>query len=375
MNPLNQLIQEKFIKNKSFCAYYSIYDNEKIFRFNVNWQEKNVNDIFLAEVEKTWNQTNEHKNFDFYIHDMHSFKQELIHSFIKKESFSNFKNAHHSFFKNFGMIELFNIYCKDNYKFKNKDNPYQKHILFTLEQDFTKHKDFHPFDFIKTLELNLMISENKYLELKENLFVFLNNHYSLAKDSYVKYYSSKEEKEVIKEFDLSVYNGIRKHIKQEDLHLYKEYWKSIKIKDNVNSLFSISEERTIIFDVNYSFLEKNYPSIVHSKTAKEASDFSLSFINNNFKELHLTNIKSDESSSQLLCIFNSNLTKDDLFEIMQKSFALFEKCKLSSNMIVKNEFLDIYNQEIENISSFISYCTLKNGLKENKITNQSKLKI
>lgn len=375
MNPLNKLIQEKFIKNKSFCAYYSIYDNDKTFRFNVNWQDNNVNDLFLSEIEKTWNQSQEDKNFNFYIHDMAAFKKDLIHSFIKKESFSNFQNAYHSFFKNFGMIELFTIYCKDNYTLKNKNNPYQKHILFTLNQDFKKHKDFHPFDFIKTINLNFMIPENKYCELKENLFVFLQNHYSLAKTLYVTHYSNEEEKNVIKEFDLSVYNGIRKHIKKEDLHIYKEYWKSINIKENINSLFSISEEKNIIFDVNYSFLEKNYPSIIHVEYAQQASDFVLSTINHNFKELQLTKIQSDESSYQFLCIFKSNLTQDDLLEIIKKSFDIFEKCKISSNIRIKNEFEDIYEQEIKNISAFIAYSILNNELKDNSEVKQIKLKI
>lgn len=246
-----------------------------------------------------------------------------------------------------------------------------------LKQDYTKNINFNHKEIVESLSFNFN-SKNNYLELKESLYMFLQKNYSKTKEGYLKYYknSSKEELELEKSFDLLIYEKIKKHIKEEDLNYYKDFWKSILIKEKATKFLIEPKEIFYVFDIQYAYISERFSSINNSMYAKEACEFVSNFISNQFSEdVSISIIKKEDLFSQFVCEFkNKNINKENIQEIIIKSFNLFENCKLTQHKYIRNEYLNIFEDTIKEIKKDISYFNLNGDLKTNRNQNK-KIKI
>jgi hypothetical protein len=359
-----KLLKEKFFDKGTASVYWQKdYSNQTNgYAFKKYASHGDPAEQFLLELETDLAKPIEKKSFKFTIREMKALKRTTLLSFIKSnKSLEDFENVFHSFYKNFGMDDLFNnFHIKGDFNGQiPKNHPYSPYILFLLKQDFTSNQSFSPDNFMKALSFNFKSNENNYVDLKESLYAFLNTHYEKAKEQNAGSYLKEERN---RSFDLQVYERIKKHIRENDLVGYSKFWKSILIKEQSQDLFTVPKEEFFVFNIQHAYLTNNYSSLTNSEYAKSACEFVGNFFNSNLKEyLNITLIKQEDSFTRFVCEFKQpTFKKENLQHFINSALKLHEDCNLIQTNYLRNEYRAKYEEGIAKMRKELTYFVLDN---------------
>lgn len=373
-----KLLKEKFF-DKGTAGVYDpkIHFNHK-YALKTYASHGDITDKFLKRLEVDLAKPIEQKSLTFAIREMKGFKRTSLLSFIKQNnSLKDFENVFHSFYKNFGIDDLFNnLQIKADYSGRiPKNHPYSPYILFLLKQDFTSNESFCPDNFLKALSFNFNSTNENYVDLKESIYAFLNNHYEKAKQQAGGSYLNKEER--IRSFDLQVYERVKNYIKEDDLGLYDKFWKSILLTEKAQNLITIPQEYFFIFNIEHSYLTNKYPSLTNSIYAKSSCEFVRNFFNASLSEyFNLNIIQQNDLFTQFVCEFKQpTLKKENLQHFIEASLNLHAECKFIENNYLKYEYKDKYESGISKMKKEITYFVMENTIptKENIKTKVNKI--
>lgn len=334
-----------------------------------NWvSDDDCSDFFLSDLEKDLKLPLDKKTLKFHAYNMLGFKNDLLRLVMKNATYEEFDTTFHSFFKNFPLQEIIDFFYQrpsKNYFTNKQPSSYKDpYVLYLLRQDFRSVSSMDKKLYFNFLNFRIQPNDQQYLELKESLYMFLDNHHEKAKATLMRNTHDTYQQKILKDFELQVHQLVTRHLKKEDYGIFNKFWSSILKSDNAQDMISISEDKFFIFKVNHSYLMNNYPSILNTIYAQKACKHVMQYIQEEFGEhVYLSTFKEDDTFTQIACeLKNTSFAQKDIFRLFEIFMNLYEKCEIVKYDGIDKSQKEKYHEEIKYIQTEVHKMMMDNTL-------------